>query len=304
MHDLYENYTEEQDLLINLIDDYSFIALDREKFICFGLLNKHEVNIKNHDIITKSIELIQNKKIISTEIPSQTYYATFFRLKDTNYNSINTFVDLCYKYIRQFGNDITEIVDVFDELVRLFNQNHPIKNIEIQGLYAELYLIYYFNNLGINIGKYWQNKDKLIFDFSISQSKKIEVKSTLRNQRIHHFKQEQLNDSFDVLITSLLLKYDNKGLSLQDLYDKVNSDYIPFNMELKIKNILRNATTIQLESSTYNELLINQNLAFYKNQNLPKIDTQDQSISNLEFDVDLSNLKKMTNDEIITWFNY
>lgn len=39
---------------------------------------------------------------------------------------------------------------------------------------------------------YWQSQDKMKFDFSINETKKIEVKTTTSETRKHKFKHEQL----------------------------------------------------------------------------------------------------------------
>ena len=39
---------------------------------------------------------------------------------------------------------------------------------------------------GINIVDNWQKKEKMKFDFSINEQKKMEIKSTLKDTRIHH----------------------------------------------------------------------------------------------------------------------
>lgn len=76
--------------------------------------------------------------------------------------------------------------------------------------------------LGINIGSFWQKRNKMNFDFTINRIKRMEVKSTIQSIRIHHFKHEQLlSDLYDIMIVSCLLRKDDAGLSLFELIQEI-----------------------------------------------------------------------------------
>ena len=91
--------------------------------------------------------------------------------------------------------------ELFNALVHLFAQDEKVPEIEQQGLFAELYTIYYFRKLGINLSPFWQKQNKMNFDFTINGIKRIEVKSTTRSERIHHFKHEQLlSELYDICL--------------------------------------------------------------------------------------------------------
>ena len=60
----------------------------------------------------------------------------------------------------------------------------------------------------------------------LSEKKKIEVKTTLKEDRIHHFLHQQLDtDRLDIRVISILLQKDDAGMSLLDLINNtLNND--------------------------------------------------------------------------------
>ena len=117
------------------------------------------------------------------------------------------------------------ITDYFLCLKDLFTNRHKISTRELQGIYSELLFMHYMYKKGINLYGYWQSVDRMKFDFSINETKKIEVKSTIGENRIHKFRHEQLvTDIFDVWIVSMLLRKDDMGMSLYELSNIVKQE--------------------------------------------------------------------------------
>lgn len=117
---------------------------------------------------------------------------------------IHTFLRLCDTFIhpKMSANEISEI---FRTLNDFFSTDRSYSNAELQGLYCELFTILFFMNK-INLVANWQQRDKLKFDFSINQTTKIEVKSTIKTVRQHHFLHEQLaTELYNIYILSYKL---------------------------------------------------------------------------------------------------
>ena len=54
--------------------------------------------------------------------------------------------------------------------------------------------------------------------FSISEKLKLEIKSTTKNSRTHHFRHEQLmTELYNIYVLSYMFRYDDEGLSLWEL---------------------------------------------------------------------------------------
>ena len=63
---------------------------------------------------------------------------------------------------------------LFSSLKNLFDDTNIRSDVELQGFFSELYIIYYFAQKNIDILDYWQKKDKRKFDFSINEQKRME----------------------------------------------------------------------------------------------------------------------------------
>jgi hypothetical protein len=157
---------------------------------------------------------------------------------------------------------------------------------------------------GINIDTFWQSQDRMKFDFSLSDSKKIEVKTTTSDTRKHKFRHEQLvSDIYDTWIVSLLLRKDDKGLSLYELTNTIkNSCPGNLNLHTRISLMLSNYTVEELSSIRFNSEYITQNISFYRTIDIPKFkDKQPVGVTNTEYDSDLTSIKKRHINELTEW---
>ena len=131
------------------------------------------------------------------------------------------YLDLFVQLTQTFSLAISEekLLKYFINLKELFSLDKKASLSELQGFYGELIAMYILKiNYGVDISKYYQTEQKRKFDFSITDRKKIEIKTTTKSERIHHFLQEQLNiQRFDVRIISIMLQKDDKGMSLKEL---------------------------------------------------------------------------------------
>ena len=186
----------------------------------------------------------------------------------------------------------------------LFTNKQKISTKELQGIYAELYVMYYMADFGIDLYSLWQSIDKMKFDFSVSENKKIEVKSTIGENRIHKFRHEQLvTDIFDVWIVSVLLRKDDQGLSLYDLANLVKNE-CSHNIKVfaHIENLLLNYSKEDLQNIRFNKTYTDKNIALYKAIDVPRFKSkQPDGVSNTEYDSDLNNIDSRTIKEFIEW---
>lgn len=194
--------------------------------------------------------------------------------------------------------------DLFSALVNLFSQESKVADIELQGLFAELYTINYFFKHGINISLYWQKKNKMNFDFTINRIKRIEVKSTIQSNRIHHFKHEQLlSELYDIMIVSYLLRKDDAGISLHQLIHMVRTiaaqDYSTL---LYIEQLIKNIPVEVLQELKYDENYIEDNIRFFPASNVPKfIEAQPEGVTQTEYNSHLSAATHIPLFSVVEW---
>ena len=130
------------------------------------------------------------------------------------------FIRLCFSMMDNLNEE--QMLRNFFNLKDLFKSERRPSLIELQGMYGELFTIYYLKTChNIDISTFYQKEEKRKFDFSLTEKKKIEIKTTLKPERIHHFLHQQLDsDRFDIILVSLMLQKDDCGLSLLNLINQ------------------------------------------------------------------------------------
>lgn len=196
-------------------------------------------------------------------------------------------------------------LNFFLQLKELFSMEGKVQNSELQGLFGELFVIYFFKrSFNLDISNFYQSTNKMKFDFSVSETKKIEVKTTLKQERIHHFKNEQLNNlRYDIKIISLMMQKDDKGLSLLLLIERCKNLFSNnLTMLLNIEKIVKTCDVSDLESVVFNENHLIDNLKIYDSAQVPKIQEKTvEGIFNIEFDSNLTNSKSISQKEMFFW---
>lgn len=211
------------------------------------------------------------------------------------------FLELAIVLIQESDGSEEAIMETFNTLRTFFNDKKEISDNELIGLYAELYTIYKFHET-LEIEKYWQSRDRMKFDFSLSEKLKLEIKATVKNTRTHHFRHEQLmTEIYDIYVLSYLLRYDDEGLSLYDLL-MICKCYVENDSRklLRINSIFKNAGDDRLKCMRFNCNYTEANRHFYYAVDIPKFkQITPIGVSNAEYDCTLDNVKFFDDDSFI-----
>lgn len=152
------------------------------------------------------------------------------------------------------------------------------------------------------MSKYWQSKDRMKFDFSLTTTDKIEVKSTLKNERRHHFRHEQLlSDSFNIYVVSYMFREDDEGLSLYELIGKTKPllQHDPRKV-LIINKYVKNTSEERLKEVRFNEHLLLYYRKIYMAQDIPRFKENTPSgVSNAEYDCVLDNVRDISEGQFL-----
>lgn len=184
------------------------------------------------------------------------------------------------------------ILITFQTLVKFFEDKEEPSDNELTGLYAELFTICFFDK-DLSLGNFWQSKDRLKYDFSISDALKVEVKSTIKSNRIHHFRHDQLNsDLYKIFVISYLLQHDDNGLSLLELINKckplLDNDQ---NKVMRLNKVQKNVDSRRLESISFEEKLTINNMRIFRAEDIPKFKgPKPDGLTNAEYDCDLDGI--------------
>ena len=249
--------------------DDLFFGKDRNgNIVC---VRKNDTKEQSFSLKTTSIELYQN------------YHFTLHSVEtviDDNFDMIilmekyadtrRTFVNLCLNFYST--DDDRSIVELTEDLIELYKipKNNDTKS--EQGLWAEFFTInYLYETYNINISEYWHNDSFNKYDFSLSETLKLEVKSTTKEIREHHFSHEQVYTNYDVVISSIMMRKDDSGLTIMDLYNKTLSLFSSkYNLLSKIEKELVKFDQDKLIKFDYE--YAKESIKFYLNKTIPHLD--------------------------------
>lgn len=217
------------------------------------------------------------------------------------------FLELCLFFEEASLQDDQEeaILEIVSILSSLFADTVEPSDIELQGLYAELYTMWFYRT-AINLAKLWQSRQRMTFDFSVTDTIKIEVKSTLKNERKHHFRHEQLmEDPYTVYVISYMMRHDDEGLSLFKLINLVKPmlKQDPRKL-LAVDRIIKNTSEDRLKEFKFNEEFLSKRKKIFRAEDIPKFtEKAPDGVTNTEYDCNLENIDELSEDIFETEIN-
>jgi hypothetical protein len=168
--------------------------------------------------------LIIKKNVVLTH-DSEDYFLHLISCREST-EYINHNFDLIYDYMfKKIENGINEneFSDLLLSIEELFSKaTENIENLQV-GTAGELLTLLYFHKFGHTeiIENYHKNAYSK-HDIELDENKKIEVKTTTKESRIHKFSHRQLvSGENQVYISSVLLSKVEKGMSLYQLFHKL-----------------------------------------------------------------------------------
>lgn len=217
--------------------------------------------------------------------------------------SVDVFISLCLSM--SYELDEEKLYKNYIELKNLFSNERKISKTELVGLFGEFFAMYLLKTESdCDISNFYQKEDRRKFDFSITDKKKIDVKTTLKPERIHHFLQQQLDTNrYDVKIISLMLQFDDAGLSMSDLLTECKKIFCAnLPLMVRIETILKNTSQEELNDFRVNYEYIRNAFRIVDGINIPRIkEKNDDGVFNVEFDSDLTNTPYLNVCEFFNW---
>ena len=254
--------------------------------------------------------LMQRTKMISVECNTPIHYVFddgeqnavvhIVRSYADNSKDNEIFLELVNAMINKEETSDEEILETFRTLSSFFADRSEPSDLELFGLYAEVETILKYRSLQLE--NYWQTKDKMKFDFSISDKVKIEVKSTIKSLRTHHFKHDQLVTSmYDIYVLSYMFRLDDEGVSLWDKLNTVKPLLGNYPKKLaRIDLIIKNVSEERLKSIKFSQQYIDSKVRVYRAVDVPKFNeyTPD-GVANAEYDCNLDLAPYMEESDFI-----
>lgn len=295
------NYTTKNDFTLVEYDTNIFVGIDSSTHICVVIKS---ANLRRFPTKYKTQNMsIECNMRVNYELNGEFYSDTVhvIRCLSVFQHEKYLFLELATVLIQESNGSEEAIVETFNILRTFFNDKKELSDNELIGLYAELYTMYRFHET-LELEKYWQSQDRMKFDFSISEKIKLEIKATVKNNRIHHFRHEQLmTEVYNIYVLSYLLRYDDEGLSLFDLL-MICKEFLSTDSRklFRINYVLKNVRVDRLKEMSFNCIYTESNRHFYHANDIPKF-TQNtpRGVANAEYDCTLDNVNFIEDDLFI-----
>jgi hypothetical protein len=204
------------------------------------------------------------------------------------------FIEICKLLLNNIGENpkIALVQKELEHVKGIFRNLYKSKIKEEVGLWGELFLIYIQINKEKAV-KSWHMKAKDRIDFN-SGSIKVEVKTTLSDERKHVFKLNQLRNHYkeSVLICSIMTLEIENGLSIKNLVQKISED-LDKNTKLKLREKISSVLGNELLTMNFryfDETSAKESLRLYKSNEIPaiEIDCISQEITKVTFTSNLT----------------
>lgn len=186
-----------------------------------------------------------------------------------------------------------------EKLINLFTKFSKPALKTIQGLWAELLIIEQSKNPDYLIQS-WHSSTTDKYDFNDGIDK-IEVKSTVKNRRIHNFSLEQLtpNLSSKLIVASIFAIETGTGTSVFDLVESIENKIKDKNLAFRVNEMV--AVTLGNDFEKSFDIFFDYQFAvdtiqYYNSLDVPIINKNDipSNITNIKFDCDLTDVKTAT----------
>lgn len=186
-----------------------------------------------------------------------------------------------------------------EKLINLFTKFSKPALKTIQGLWAELLIIEQSKNPDYLIQS-WHSSTTDKYDFNDGIDK-IEVKSTVKNRRIHNFSLEQLipNLNSKLIVASIFAIETGTGTSVFDLVESIENKIKDKNLAFRVNEMV--AVTLGNDFEKSFDIFFDYQFAvdaiqYYNSLDVPTINKSDipSNITNIRFDCDLTNVKTAT----------
>ncbi|MEX0763315.1 MAG: PD-(D/E)XK motif protein [Dehalococcoidia bacterium] len=175
-----------------------------------------------------------------------------------------------------------------------------------QGLWGELFTMSQVRGFQF-WAPFWHQEVTRLFDFS-SAGRRVEIKTTTSQQRIHNFSHRQIFPSRtdELMVASLMLREDDNGLSLRDLIQDAKNALIQTGHYMKLEiAIRRTGMEHQTEiGPMYDADAAAESLSWFRAENAPHFQLPEPAgVSETRYKVDLSTVQQVSVHDVEEWLD-
>ena len=287
------------------VDESCYFGKDKDNNVVF-MIPSSMIRVIPVYQETRSLRFAFNKKctFCNNDIV-ETKVVHLLTCKEKDEDKIMAFIRLTKAFAQNDrDNDQYYLARLFSSISALFDKDRKVSEIELQGLFAELYTIIYFGKKSCDLSRFWQSRNMMKFDFSISEKKRLEIKSTLKSSRTHHFKHDQLlSEIYDIHIISFMLRKSDFGVTLEELVDTIRETYADnYALLMHSETSIAHVDKDMLRGIKYDELYLKDNLRFFNAKDIPHFNEKTpDGVFNAEYDCCLDTSPTVSEDFLISW---
>ena len=288
-----------------VVDDSCYFGKDYNNNVVFMIPSQLERVAPVYQE-TRSLRFAFNKKCVfrnGNSVDSKIVH--MLTCKETDENKVMAFIRLTKAFAQnEQDNDQYYLAKLFSSISALFDKERRVSEAELQGLFAELYTILHFLENSCDIVDFWQSRNMMKFDFSISATKRLEIKSTLKPSRTHHFLHEQLqSELYDIRIVSIMLQKNDCGVSLEELIEIIREKYTNnYALLMHIESLISHADEETLQSIKYDRIYLRENIKYFNAEDIPHFNEKTpDGVFNAEYDCNLDTSPALSEESILGW---
>ena len=287
------------------VDDSCYFGKDKDNNIVF-MIPSQAARVASVHQETRSLQFSFNKKCtFRNDDIVETKVVHLLTCKEKDEDKIMAFIRLTKAFAQNDrDNDQYYLARLFSSISALFDKDRKVSEMELQGLFSELYTIIHFGKKSCDLSRFWQSRNMMKFDFSISEKKRLEIKSTLKSNRTHHFKHDQLlSELYDIHIISYMLRKSDFGISLEELVETIRETYSEnFALLMHIESSISYVDKDMLRGIKYDELYLKENMKFYNAKDIPHFNERTpDGVFNAEYDCCLDTSTAVSEEFLIAW---
>jgi len=267
-----------------------------------------------HDVPLRTAQITffpaQEYSIFLAESGTHTQILHALRCDASNPADVSNFLVLVEAFLAHSKGkhiDDEDLVGFFRSMVRLFAVV-PARdlNAERQGLWGELFFMRQVRGYAF-WAPFWHSEITRMFDFSSSHNR-VEVKTTIGDQRVHHFSHRQVYalEGEEIIIASVLLREDDAGLTLQELVNECRAALRGTQYYLKLEKSVRRAgmDDPSIAGPAYDADQTRNSLALFRSTEAPHFRMPEPpGVSETHYKVDLSTAPHLSFEEIESWLS-
>ena len=248
-----------------------------------------------------SVQFNRQCQLINNKGKKEEDIYTIISLKSDSDYLQEYFLKIVFVLIKNLSEKplLKELKIEIEKLINLFTKFSKPALKTIQGLWAELLIIEQSNNPDYLIES-WHNSKSDKYDFNDGFDK-IEVKSTLKNRRIHSFSLEQLtpNSNSKLIVSSIFTIETGIGVNIFDLVEIIELKIKNKNLSFRLNEMVVLTLGKDFEKSFdvfFDYQFAIDSIQHYSSVDIPTISNNQipTNILNVRFDCDLTNVKSLS----------